>query len=83
MSIKTQISVSAAALAALTLLTPMSASAQRNGGGNSGQPGGSYIGSCSNARVDGGRLYAECRTSSRGSRVQLDRVRPLRRRYRQ
>ncbi len=67
MSIKTSLSISAAAVAALTLLTPMSASAQRGNGG--GQPGGSYIQSCSNARIDGGRLYAECRTSSRGSRV--------------
>ena len=65
MSIKTRMSVSAAVMAALTLLTPVSASAQRNGGG---QPGGSYIQTCSNARVDGGRLYAECRTSTRSSR---------------
>ncbi|NBW06624.1 MAG: hypothetical protein EBR82_01190 [Caulobacteraceae bacterium] len=62
MSIKTSASISAAALAALTLLTPMSASAQRGGGG--GQPGGSYIQTCSDARVDGGRLYAECRTGN-------------------
>jgi hypothetical protein len=65
MSIKTTISMSAAALAALTLLTPMSASAQRGGGG---QPGGSYTSTCSNVRVDGGRLYAECRTGGRDSR---------------
>jgi hypothetical protein len=68
MSIKTQMSVSAAALAALTLLTPMSASAQRNGGGNGGQPGGSYAQSCSDIRIDSGRLYAECRTGGRDSR---------------
>ncbi|QTC91789.1 beta/gamma crystallin-related protein [Brevundimonas goettingensis] len=60
MSIKTTVSISAAALAALTLLTPMSASAQRGGGG--GQPAGSYAQSCSDIRVDGGRLYAECGT---------------------
>lgn len=60
MSIKTTVSVSAAALAALTLLTPVSASAQRGGG----QPGGSYAQTCSNIRVDGGRLYAECRTGN-------------------
>lgn len=60
MSIKTTVSMSAAALAALTLLTPMSASAQRGGG----QPAGSYAQSCTNIRVDGGRLYAECRTGN-------------------
>jgi hypothetical protein len=66
MPIKTTVSVCAAALAALTLLTPMSASAQRGGGG--GQPGGSYTSTCSNVSVDGGRLYAECRTGGRDSR---------------
>ncbi|HEX8471053.1 MAG TPA: beta/gamma crystallin-related protein [Brevundimonas sp.] len=68
MSIKTQITVAATTLAALALLAPMSASAQRNGGGNGGVPGGSYAQSCSNASVQGGRLYAECRGIGRNSR---------------
>jgi hypothetical protein len=67
MSIKTNTAALVTALTALTLLTPLPASAQRNGGGG-GQPGGSYTGTCSNARSDGGRLYAECRTGGRDSR---------------
>ena len=57
MSIK-MMTLAATATVALGLLTPMTASAQR-GGGNA--PNGSYVQSCSNAYVNGGRLYAQCR----------------------
>ena len=68
MSIKTQITFATSALAAMAMLAPMSASAQRYGGGNGGTPGGSYTQTCSNASVQGGRLYAECQSSGRNAR---------------
>lgn len=57
----------ATAATVLVAMTPMTASAQRGGGGNI--PGGSYAQSCSNISVNGGRLFAECRDTRRGSRV--------------
>lgn len=71
MSIKTQITFATSALAAMAMLAPMSANAQRNGGGT---PGGSYTQTCSNASVQGGRLYAECRTSGRNSRPTMSSI---------
>ena len=65
MSIKSQITFAASALAAMAMLAPMSANAQRNGGEI---PGGSYTQTCSNASVQGGRLYAECQSSGRNAR---------------
>lgn len=55
-----------AAVTAMVLMTPMTASAQR-GGGN--VPGGSYTQSCSDISTRGGQLFAECRDTRRGSRV--------------
>jgi hypothetical protein len=71
MSIKTQITVAATALAALSMLAPVSANAQRNGGGT---PGGSYSQTCSNASVQGGRLYAECQSSGRNARPTMSSI---------
>lgn len=65
MSIK-MITAAAVAVTAASLLTPMTASAQRGSGGNI--PGGSYAQSCSDISVRGGRLYAECRDMRRGTR---------------
>jgi len=66
MSIKIM-TVAAVAATAAGLLTPMTASAQRGGGGNI--PGGSYAQSCSDISVRGGRLYAECRDTRRGTQT--------------
>ena len=57
--------LAAGAATALALLTPMTASAQRGGGYN--QPQGSYLRSCNDISVRGGRLYAEC-TDMRSNR---------------
>ena len=61
------------AVSAIALLAPVSAQAQRyedRGGDRGGNtPNGSYSQSCSNAYVNGGRLYAQCQDTRRGRRT--------------